>query len=124
MSWGKDQYEWATYRNLILSSNLYDKFGIGVGEALELVLVQVHDEELVGRRQLHWHLCELLVEVPDILARFLPQRHVKRKQLGTDKECIGGRMQRYKGHLKSTCKKGGRKGSQSCSTQHNRKPCS
>lgn len=52
---------------------------VGVGEALELVLVQVHDEELVRGRQLHHHLCELLVKVGDITARFLPQREGKEK---------------------------------------------
>lgn len=55
-------------------SDLYDKFWVGVGEALKLVLVQVHDEELVRGRQLHRHLRELLVEVADIGARFLPWR--------------------------------------------------
>lgn len=54
------------------SSNLYDELRVVVGESLELVLVQVHDEELVRRRQLHGHLCELLVEVADVSARFLP----------------------------------------------------
>lgn len=58
-------------------SDLYNVFGVGVGEALELVLVQVHDEELVRGRQLDRHLCELLVEVADVTARFLPQRDEK-----------------------------------------------
>lgn len=56
------------------SSDLYDEFGVGVGEALKLVLVQIHNEELVCGRQLHHHLGELLVEVADVAARFLPQR--------------------------------------------------
>lgn len=56
------------------SSDLYDEFRVGVGEALKLVLVQIHDEELVRWRQLHRHLCELLVEVADVTAGFLPQR--------------------------------------------------
>lgn len=54
------------------SSHLYDELRVGVGEALKLVLVQVHDEELVCGRQLHGHLGELLVEVADVAARFLP----------------------------------------------------
>lgn len=51
---------------------MYDELGVGVGEALKLVLVQVHDEELVRGRQLHGHLGELLVKVADVAARFLP----------------------------------------------------
>jgi len=43
-------------------------FRVGVGEALELILVQVHDEEFVCGCQLHWHLCELLVKVANVLA--------------------------------------------------------
>lgn len=54
------------------SSHLYDEFRVGVGESLKLVLVQVHDEELVCGRQLHRHLGELLVKVADVTTRFLP----------------------------------------------------
>lgn len=63
------------------SSDLYDEFWVGVGEALELILVQVHDEELVRGRQLHHHLGELLVEVADVAARFLPQREEEREHV-------------------------------------------
>lgn len=56
------------------SSNLYDKLWVGVGEALKLILVQIHNEELVCGRQLDHHLGELLVKVADVTARFLPQR--------------------------------------------------
>lgn len=59
-------------------SDLYDELRVGVGEALKFILVQVHDEELVCRRQLHRHLCELLVEVAHVSARFLPQRDQKK----------------------------------------------
>lgn len=55
-----------------------DEFGVGVGEALKLVLVQIHDEELVGGRQLHHHLGKLPVEVADVTARFLPQTEKER----------------------------------------------
>lgn len=41
-------------------------FRVGVGEAKELVLVQVHDDELVRRRQIHGHLGELLVKVAGV----------------------------------------------------------
>lgn len=54
------------------SSDLNDELGVGVGEALELVLVQVHDEEFVCWRQLHHHLGELLVKVANVAARLLP----------------------------------------------------
>lgn len=43
-------------------------FGVGVREAEELVLVQVHDDKLVRRRQVHRHLGELLVEVTGVPA--------------------------------------------------------
>lgn len=62
------------------SSHLDDELGVGVGEALELVLVQVHDEELVRRRQLHRHLGELLVEVADVSAGFLPRQRKDRSR--------------------------------------------
>lgn len=69
-----DERSWARARSLRNSSDLNDELGVGVGEALELVLVQVHDEEFVCGRQLHRHLGELLVKVANIAARLLPQR--------------------------------------------------
>lgn len=60
------------------SSDLYDEFWVGVGEALKLVLVKVHDEELVCWRQLHHHLCKLLVEVADVSACFLTHTRTKK----------------------------------------------
>lgn len=41
-------------------------FGVSEGEAEEVVLVQVHDDKLVGRRQVHRHLGELLVKVTGV----------------------------------------------------------
>lgn len=61
-------------------SDLYDELGVGVGETLKLVLVQVHDEELVRGRQLHHHLGELLVEVAHVAARFLPRREDRERK--------------------------------------------
>lgn len=69
-----DERSWARAESLRGSSDLNDKLGVGVGEALELVLVQVHDEEFVCRRQLHRHLGELLVKVANVAARLLSQR--------------------------------------------------
>lgn len=43
-----------------------DKFRVGVREASELVLVQVHDEEFVGGRELHRLPGELFVEVGSV----------------------------------------------------------
>lgn len=60
--------------SLMNTSDLNDELGIGVREALELVLVQVHDEEFVCRRQLHHHLGELLVKVSNVTARLLTQK--------------------------------------------------
>lgn len=41
-------------------------FRVDVGKAEELVLVQVHDDELVCWRQVHSHLGELLVKVAGV----------------------------------------------------------
>lgn len=80
-----DERSWARAESLRNSSNLNDELGVGVGEALELVLVQVHDEEFVCRRQLHCHLGELLVKVANVAARLLPQRE-QRESNNRDKE--------------------------------------
>lgn len=50
-------------RVLIGRSNI---FRVGVGEAEEIVLVQVHDDKLVCWSQVHWHLGELLVKVASV----------------------------------------------------------
>lgn len=65
---------WARGGSLMNTSHLNDELRVGVREALELVLVQVHDEEFVCRRQLHRHLGELLVKVSNVAARLLPQK--------------------------------------------------
>lgn len=44
---------------------------IGVGEAHEVVLVQVHDDQLVCGRQVHRHLGELFVKVARVPTGFL-----------------------------------------------------
>lgn len=46
-------------------------FRVGVGEAEEIVLVHVHDDELVSRRQVHGHFGELLVKVAGVPAVLL-----------------------------------------------------
>lgn len=68
--------------------HLDDKLWVGVGEALELVLVQVHDEELVGWRQLDGHLCELPVEVGGVASIFLVghEREQVEGERGRDKK--------------------------------------
>lgn len=40
--------------------------GVSVGEAEEVVLVQVHDDQLVRWSQVHWHLGEFLVKVTSV----------------------------------------------------------
>lgn len=62
-------------------SYLYDELWIGVGETLELILVQIHDEEFVCGRQFHRHLCELLVKVANVAARFLPHTDEKQEKI-------------------------------------------
>lgn len=79
------------------SSDLYDELRVGVGEALKLVLVQVHDEELVCGRQLHRHLGELLVEVAHVAARFL-SRGEERRPVSALREAVveeGGRRREH-----------------------------
>lgn len=51
--------------------HLNDKLWIGVGKALELVLVQIHDEEFICWSELHCHLGELLVKVAGVTLIFL-----------------------------------------------------
>lgn len=51
--------------------HLNDKLRIGVGKALELILVQIHDEKFIGWSELDCHLGELLVEVAGVLPIFL-----------------------------------------------------
>lgn len=50
-------------RTLICRSSI---FRVSVGEAEEVVLVQVHDDQLVGRSQVHWHLGELFIKVTSV----------------------------------------------------------
>lgn len=60
--------------------HLDDKLRVGVGESLEFILVQVHDEELVCGRQLDGHLGEFLVEVTGILPVLLGARERGRNE--------------------------------------------
>lgn len=60
---------------LTLSGN--DILRVGVGEPQELVLVQIHDKQLVSGRELHSHFSELPVKVASISAVSLEKR--KRK---------------------------------------------
>ncbi len=50
---------------------MLDEFGIEEGESEELVLIQIHHEELVGGRQVQLLGRELLVKVADVFAVFL-----------------------------------------------------
>lgn len=61
--------------------HLNDELRVGVGKALELVLVQIHDEEFIGWSELHCHLGELLVEVARVAAILLEigEKRGKRK---------------------------------------------
>lgn len=54
--------------------NLDNKLRVGVGEALEFILVQIHDEEFIGWCQLNRHLGELLVEIPSVTSIFLKKK--------------------------------------------------
>lgn len=51
--------------------NVLDKLWIEIGEPVELRLVKVHHEELVGRRQVRLLRGELTVKVGHVLAMFL-----------------------------------------------------
>lgn len=50
-------------------------FRVGVGEAEELILIQVHDDKLVRWRQVHRHLGELLVKVAGVSTVSLQVHH-------------------------------------------------
>lgn len=50
---------------------MLDKLRIEIGEPVELRLVEVHHEELVGRRQVRLLRGELAVKVGHVLAMFL-----------------------------------------------------
>lgn len=52
--------------------HINDKLWVRVGEASEFVLVQVHDEELVSRREFHRLSGELFVEVAGVPLVSLP----------------------------------------------------
>jgi len=52
-------------------SDGHDKLGVDVGEACELGLVKVHDEQLVRRRQLGCLVGKLAVKVAYVFYRFL-----------------------------------------------------
>lgn len=65
-------------------------FGVGEGEAEELVLVQVHDEELVRRCQVHRHLGELSVEVTGVAAVPLWVAIVEGRRGGVMNRGVGG----------------------------------
>lgn len=62
-------------------------FGVSVGEAEEVILVQVHDDQLVRGSQVHGHLGELLVKVTSVstaplqVVRVMEERR-ERKQGG------------------------------------------
>lgn len=58
--------------------NLNNKLRVGVGEALEFILVQIHNEEFIGWCQLNHHLGELLVEIPSVTSIFLKEKERKR----------------------------------------------
>lgn len=51
-----------------------DVLQVGEGEPQELVLVQIHDKQLVGWRELDGHFCELPVKVASISAVSLEKR--------------------------------------------------
>lgn len=59
--------------------NLNDKLRIGVGEALEFILVQIHNEEFICWCQLNHHLGKLLVEVTCVTSIFLKEQKKKKK---------------------------------------------
>lgn len=52
-----------------------DKFGIDIREAGEFGLIEVHNEQLVGRRQLGCLAGKLAVKVAHVFDRFLLTKH-------------------------------------------------
>ena len=62
--------------------DVLDKLRVEEGEAGELLLVQVHHEELVGGGQLGRLLCELAVEVGHVSAAPLSSKLSGEQKLG------------------------------------------
>ena len=54
--------------------DVLDKLGVKEGEASELVLVEVHHEQLVSGRQVHTLTCELPVKVGHVFAMSLQKK--------------------------------------------------
>ena len=65
-------------RRQSVASDGDDELGVDVREAGELGLVEVHDEQLVGGRQLGRLVRELAIEVAHVLHRLLPQTQTSR----------------------------------------------
>ena len=62
--------------------DVLDKLRVEEGEAGELLLVQVHHEELVGGGQLGRLVCELAVEVGHVSAAPLCSKFIGEQKLG------------------------------------------
>lgn len=52
--------------------HINDKLWVSIGEASKFILVQVHDEEFIGRREFHRLSGELFVEVGGVSLVSLP----------------------------------------------------
>ncbi len=66
--------------------NLNDKLRVGVGEAQEFILVQIHNEEFIRWCQLNCHLGELLVEITCVPVDF-SERKTEEESNECDHEC-------------------------------------
>ncbi len=68
-----------------LELNLNDKLRVGVGEAQEFILVQIHNKEFIRWCQLNRHLGELLVEITCVPSIFLKEKQEESNEC--DHEC-------------------------------------
>ena len=91
---------WGLFRSLVKffflfllfhpgGSDVLDEFRVEEREAEKLVLIQVHHEELVGRRQVQFLRRELLVKVADVFAMFLLPRPIAPNTRVKEKTCHG-----------------------------------
>lgn len=73
-----DTYTWPEvlhsrrYNGVCIRLHINDKLWVSIGEASKFVLVQVHDEEFISRREFHRLSGELFVEIGGVSLVSLP----------------------------------------------------
>lgn len=60
------------YNGVCIHLHINDKLWVSIGEASKFILVQVHDEEFISRREFHRLSGELFVEIGGVSLVSLP----------------------------------------------------